>query len=245
MNHLEFKTLYKTWETTKLLDIVDNPTEYQPLAVQAAQFEIDMRQLTQEKMDEAKNLQNLRRQNEAREQRTAKDIEDQIQKTGTFLLNTLNPIQKKLFKNKFASVIFLFIVGLFFFRLYKEFDMIVHLFTSENIKWKFNLIWYFLPFIILPIAGILFWFGKRIGWMLTTIYFSYTIAVTIVILIMGNTRTQNFDLIFPVFSTPAYIGTLLVFSGFIWALCKKNTREIYEIDKRSMSNALTMGMGIV
>lgn len=250
MSDNNFKTLYKTWTTDKLLDIIDNPSDYQPLAVEAAQLELDNRHLTQQQLTDAKAEQDLRRQNKESKQQKIKDIEDKVKSVGSSLANTFSPIQKETpTTDKFIKLISLFIGGLFLFQLYKEFGMLKFMFTSAGGKWDFSMVLYFLPYIILPTAGLLFWFRKKIGWTLATIYFSYTAVGAIPMFIMELNRKPTgvpaLDGLFPATSPTVYIGTLLVFGGLTWNLCKENIREVYQVDKKSMFIALGIGTGII
>jgi hypothetical protein len=250
MNENSFTTLYQTWTTDKLLNIVDNPSDYQPLAVEAAQLEIDSRQLTQEQLIDAKVEQDLRRQDKANKQQNVKDIENKFKSVGSSLADTFNPIPKEsLNTDKFIILISLFIGGLFLYQLYREFGMLKFMFTDDNSKWDFSMVLFFFPFIILPTAGLLFWFRKKIGWTLATIYFSYTAAGAIPMLIMElnrqHTGVPSLDTLFPTTSPTLYIVSLLVFGGLTWTLCKKNMRELYQVDKKSMFIALGIGTGII
>lgn len=250
MSDNNFTTLYKTWTTDKLLDIIDNPSDYQPLAVEAARLELDSRQLTQEQIAEAKAEQDLRRQDEANKQQKVKNIEDKFKSVGSSFADTFNPIQKDIpTTDKFIKLISLFIGGLFLYQLYKEFGMLKFMFTDDGGKWDFSMVLYFAPFIILPTAGLLFWFRKKIGWTLATIYFSYTAAGAIPLFIMELNRKPTgmpaLDTLFPATSPTLYIGTLLVFGGLTWTLCKENMREVYQVDKKSMFIALGIGTGII
>lgn len=250
MNENSFTTLYKTWTTDKLLDIVDNPSDYQPLAVEAARLEIDSRQLTQEQLIDAKVEQDLRRQDKANKQQKVKDIENKFKSVGSSLDDTFNPIQKETpTTDKFIKLISLFIGGLFLYQLYKEFGMLKFMFTDDGGKWDFSMVLYFFPFIILPTAGLLFWFRKKIGWTLATIYFSYTAAGAIPMFIVDLNRQPTgvpaLDTLFLTTSPIHYIGSLLVFGGLTWTLCKENMREVYQVDKKSMFIALGIGIGII
>ncbi|GHV38681.1 hypothetical protein FACS1894179_02460 [Bacteroidia bacterium] len=250
MSDNNFTTLYKAWTTDKLLDIVDNPSDYQPLAVETARLELDSRQLTQEQIAAAKAEQDLRRQDKASKQQKVKDIEDKFKSVGFSLTDTFNTIQKDTpITDKLIKLISLFIGGLFLYQLYKEFGMFKFMFTDDGEKWDFSMVLYFAPFIVLPTAGLLFLFRKKIGWTLATIYFSYTAAGAIPLFIMELNRKLTgalaLDTLFPAASPTVYIGTLLLFGGLTWTLCKENMREVYQVDKKSMFIALGIGTGII
>jgi hypothetical protein len=250
MSDNNFTTLYKTWTTDKLLNIIDNPSDYQSFAVEAARLELESRQLTPEQIAGAKTEQDLRWQDKANKQQKVKDIEDKVKSIGSSLADTFNPIQKDISTtDKFIKLISLFIGGLFLYHLYKEFGILKFMFTDDGGKWDFSMVLYFLPFFILPTAGILFWLRKKIGWTLAIIYFSYTATGAIPMLIMELNRKPTgvsaLDALFPTTSPTVYIVTLLAFGGLTRTLCKENMREAYQVDKKSMFIALGIGTGIV
>lgn len=250
MNGNDFTTLYKTWATDKLLDIVDRPNEYQPLAVDAARLEIDSRQLTQKQLTDARAEQDLRRQDKANKQQKVKDIEDKFKYVGSLFVNTVDPLHKETpTADKPIKLISLFIGGLFLYQLYKEFGMLKFMFTDDGGKWDFSVVLFFLPLIILPTAGLLFWFRKKNGWMLSTIYSSYTAVGAIPMFIMELNRQPTgipaLDTLFSTTSLTLYIGTLLVFGGLTWTLCKEDMREVYQVDRKAMFTALGIGTVVV
>lgn len=250
MSDNNFSTLYKTWAADKLLDIVDNPGDYQPLAVKAAQFELDSRQLTKEQRANAKAEQDLRRKDKANEQQQIKGIENKVKSVGSSLVDTFNLIQKDTpTTDRSIKLISFFIGGLFLYQLYKEFDILRFTFTNDGGNWGFSMALYFLPLIILPATGLLFWFRKKIGWTLAAIYFSYTAAGAIPMFIMELDRKPTgvpvLDTLFPTISPTVYIGTLLLFGGLTWTLCREKMREVYQADKKTMFIALGIGIGII
>jgi hypothetical protein len=251
MNGNDFTTLYKTWATDKLLDIVDRPNEYQPLAVDAARLEIASRQLTQKQLIDARAEQDLRRRDKVNKQKQkVKDIEDKFTYVGSLLVDTVDPLQKKTpTADKPIKLISLFIGGLFLYQLCTGFGMLKILFSDNGGKWDLSVVLFFLPFIILPTAGLLFWFRKKNGWMLSTIYSSYTAVGAIPMFIMELNRQPTgipaLDTLFPTTSPTLYIGTLLVFGGLTWTLCKEDMREVYQVDRKAMFTALGIGTGVV
>lgn len=250
MENNNFKILYRDWANDMLLDIVESPNDYQPLAVEAAQFELDRRHLTPEQFAEAKLQQEVRRTNKDQKQQRLKEIEKRVISTGTSISDMLNPVQKSTpTTDKIIKFILLFIGVTFLYQLYKEFDMIKYMFTDTGAKWDFSMVVYFVPLLALPIVGVLFGLRKRIGWTLTAIYSSCTAAGVIPIFIMELTREPlgipAIDAIAPPVSPVVYIWSFLAFAGLTWSLCRADVREAYQIDRRDMLTALGIGTGIV
>lgn len=250
MSDNNFRTLYKTWTNDKLLDIIDNQHEYQPLAVEAARHELDNRQLSVEQLNAAKTTQRERQKQEEDKQRRAKEVNDKITSIGLSLADTLNPILKEGDNTgKIIKFVSLFLGGLFLYRLYEEFGLLTFMFTDSSAKWDFTMVFYFLPLIILPTAGLLMWFRKTFGWALSTFFFSYTAvgAIPLFLSALGRHPTGNeaLDTLFPVVSPLVHVGTIILFGSATWVMTKENLRSAYKIDKQGMIVSIGLGVGTI
>ncbi len=175
------------------------------MAVEAAQVEIDSRQLTQDQLSDAKATQKLSRQDEAKKQ---KSIEDKFKYIAYSLADTFNLIQKENpTTEKLIKQIALFISLLFLYQLYTEFSTLKFMFTNGSGKGDSSMVLYLLPFFILPTAGLLFWLREKIGWIHATIYFSYTAAGAVPMFIMALNRKTTGVVVLDTFFTspPIYI----------------------------------------
>ena len=246
MNGNNFTELYKTWAIDKLLDIIDNPSDYQPSAVDTARLELNGRQLSAEQLEEAKAIQADRQKVKADKQQKTKAIEDKIKSVGLSLVDTFNPIQQETpTTDKYIKIISLFLGGLSLYQFYKEFGMLRFMLTDSSASWDFSMVLYFLPLFLVPTAGLLLWFRKKHGWTLSTLFFSYTAAGTIPFFLSalkrqptGNTAS---DTLFPVVSPTVYIGTFLIFGAATWLMTKENIRKVYGINRQTM--LITIGLG--
>jgi hypothetical protein len=240
MNDNNFTALFKTWTTDKLFDIVDNPNDYQPLAVETARLELDCRQLTPEQIANAKAEQDLRQQDIANKQQRVNDIEDKVKSVVSSLVDNLNPIQKEApTTDKYIKIISLFLGGLLLYNIYSEFGLLQFMFSEETVEWDFSTMIIFLSWIILPTAGILFWLRKKLGWTLAAIYFSYTAggAFAMFVTLVNNKPS--------VFQSPTdYLYVLILFASLLWVICKDEIKEIYKIDKQTMY-LTTIGVGVL
>jgi hypothetical protein len=250
MNDNNFGTLYKNWTTDKLLDVIDNQHEYQLSAVEAARHELDSRQLSIEQVDAAKTIQRERLNQKRDKQRRAKEVDDKIKSIGLSIADTLNPIQKEGDStDKIIKLISLFLGGLFLYRLYSEFGMLKFMFTDSSAKWDLSMVFYFLPLIILPTAGLLMWLRKTFGWTLTTFFFTCTAvgAIPLFLSALGRHSIGNeaFDTLFPVVSPSVHLGTFILFGSAIWVMTKDNVRDVYNVDKQAMFISIGMGAGTI
>jgi hypothetical protein len=112
------------------------------------------------------------------------------------------------------------------------------MFTDIGAKWDFSMVLYFLPLLYVPIATIMFFKRRKIGWTLLAIFLSYSAVSSIGLFIMTLKREQSgfapLDNIFHRSSPTTNIMTLLFFAGTLWTICKEEIREIYIVDKKFM-----------
>jgi hypothetical protein len=250
MNENNFTELYKTWTTDKLLDIIDSPSDYQPLAVETAQRELDRRQLSMEQLVAAKAIQAERQREKSNKQQRIKAVEDKIKSVGSLVADTFNPIQSETpTTDKYIKLISLFLGGLFLYDVYLEFGLMKFMFTEATAHWDLGTMLIFLPWIILPTASILLWYRKKHGWTLATLFFSNTAAGAIQSFIHELNRKPTgipaLDTLFPTTSPIVYIGAFLLFEGVTLAMTKENIREAYDIDKETMFLAIGLGAASV
>lgn len=239
MNDNPFLQRYRTTDSSELLDIIANASDYQPLAVEAAQLELESRQLTQEQLSEAKDKLDCRQKDKANKQQKIKDIEQKVKSVGASVVDTFNPIKTEATAtSRYIKNITLFIGFLFCYQLYKDFSTIKFMFTAYDGMWDISILLEFAPLLFLPIIAYLFWSRKKIGWILATIYFSQAAAGAILMFIMELNRepmgAQALDVFSPKVSPIVYVGTLIIFGGLVWSLCQKKIRVVYKVGRKSM-----------
>jgi len=251
---MEFNERFNTYSNTELLRIIDNPDGYQPNAVETAKTIFSDRQLTEEEIEIAKNELEIERQDKLKKEQKKRVVEDKLKNVGKSILDNVNPIQNETpTTEKTIRIIPLFLGGLFLFQLYKEFGMISLMITDSSAGWDFSIVLYFLPLVVVPTAAILFYKKNTFGWLLLTMYLTYSAvsAIGLFILTMNMERsgTPALDSIFPQTSPSTHIFTFIFFAGTIWAISRENIRTIYTITKQTMIltisiTALTVGLGL-
>jgi hypothetical protein len=235
----DFTEKFTTYSNTDLLKIIDNPDDYQPLAVETAKSIFASRQLNDHNIEIAKaELAALKQEKEGKDQKK-KDLENKVKNIGASVFSTINPIPSETPNaDKIIKITSIVFGGLFLFQLYQELEMISFMFTDIGAKWDFSMVLYFLPLLYVPIATIMFFKRKKIGWTLLAIFLSYSAVSSIGLFIMTLNREQSgfapLDNIFPQSSPTTHIMTLLFFAGTLWTICKEEIREIYIVDKKFM-----------
>ena len=102
---------------------------------------------------------------------------------------------------------------------------------------------YFLPFVILPIASITFWMRKTFGWMLSAFFIIYSaIGATRILIESFNWKSTgtSFDNLFPRPSPIVYIFLILLLIGTLNIISKPNIREIFKINKQRLIATIIM-----
>jgi hypothetical protein len=229
MDENSFTKRYRTWDNAELLDIIESSHEYQPLAVEAARLEIYNRQLTDEQIADAKSEHAKKQQTRISKEPKIIDIKNKVKSVGSSLVETFNPVQKeRLTTSRSINLLSMFLGGLFIYQLLLNLDLLKFMLTSEDGKWDLSMAICFFPLIILPIAAILLWFRKKIGWTLAVIYFSYIIASTFSFFFkdLASLGVKT--------GMSIYILTIGIYGGALWQICKKPIRDTFNVERRAM-----------
>ncbi len=239
-----FSEYYKSISDTELLSILDNPDDYQPLAVEAARVEFSNRQLSDTEIQEARQPLIAKQVQKEIEREKVKAVETKIKAAGHSFIDTINPIQSGIpSTEKTIRLIVIIFGGLFLYQFIKDFK--THLAYVKDIpRFPFESIIYLLPQILLPVATFAFWKRKTFGWTLLTVFLSFSAVGAMWLLFQSfNWKPSGFgglDSLFPRPSPTTYIIQLLFLIGTMYVLCKTNIREVFSIDKQKM--AATIGI---
>ena len=122
----EFTDYYKTISNAELLNILENPGDYQDSAIEAAKKELSDRQLS--KMQEANEAVNHEKIKADKKKENVKAFEGKVKSSGDALFDTLNPIQAGApSTEKSIRLIVIVFGGLFFTNSSKVPGCILHL----------------------------------------------------------------------------------------------------------------------
>lgn len=251
---MEFTEKFKTYSNTELLRIIDNPDGYQPKAVETAKTVLSERHLTEEEIKNYKDELEIERQGKLNKGQEKSAMEDKFKSIGKSILKHVIPTQNNTpTAEKTIKTISLLFCGLFLFQLYKELRMVSFMFTDSSADWDFSMMLYFLPLVVVPIATILFYKRRKFGWLLLTMFLTYSAVSAIGLFIMTiNIEPSNFlllDAIFPPNSSATHLLTFLFLAGTIWAISRENIRTVYAISKQTMIltisiTAIIIGLGL-
>lgn len=244
----EFTELYQKLSNSELLEIIAESEKYNPIAVETAKTEIESRKLTENELNQAKSKIAEKENAKKREIEKRKEREEKIKKSTSTLFDTINPIQNGIqTPEKIIRLTILIFGCLAIYRLYKELVMFQIIFHEGISDWDLSMLEYFFPIIILPIAVILYWKRNKIGWILLSIFLTYSAFNAIVLFFMNLGRQPSgipaLESIFPTVSPFVYIATVLFFGGFLFLNSKIGIRDIFKITKKQMIT--TIGLTII
>lgn len=235
----EFIDKFRSYTNTELLRIIDNPKSYQPKAVESAKKIFSERQLTEKEIKISKDELEIERQRKIEKEKNKKVVEDKFKNIGKSILDILNPIQNEsLTVEKTINTISLLFAFLFGFKLYKEFHMILFMFTDNAAIWDLSMVIYFFPLVIIPIATILFYKRNKLGWLLMMIYLTFSavsvISLFILTLNMQSLRNTTVYSTFPKITLATHLLTFLLITTLIWGISREKIRIVYSIKKQTM-----------
>lgn len=235
----EFTERYKSLSNFELWEILAEAENYQPLAVETAKKEIESRNLSEEEINRVKLEIESKQLEKQKLIENRKQKEDKIKGVVFTFLDAINPIQNGIqTPEKTIRLIVIALTGIFFYRIFKQFNLLRFILTDSEGGWDMSMLEYFFPLIILPLATIYFWKRKKIGWILLSIFLTYSAISSIGLFFMslGQQPLGNpaLDVIFPIVSPIIYLFGLFVYVGTLWTISKEGIREIYQIDKKAM-----------
>lgn len=163
---------------------------------------------------------------------------------GSFLSNIIPLRRGNLKSKKIINIITLVLAVFFLFQLYKEHYMISYIFFNNEAEWDLSVMLYLLPIFLVPIATILFFKRKKIGWMLLTAFLCYSFVILVVpfMLVLNsnysllNKSPENF-FIFQVIP-------LSFFTIILGIICRKGIREVYSISVKFMLITISFFTGL-
>jgi hypothetical protein len=244
----QFTERYKSFTNSDLLRVIENQSDYQPEAVEAAKTEINQRNLPDQELSEAKSELEAERQEKKKQNEKRAEVERKVKSLGTSVFDTINQIQESAPTTERLIRLVTIVFGLIaVFKWYSQFGLVKFMLTDNSAGWDLSMVEYFLPLILLPIALILFWLRKKSGWILMAAYLTYSTIGAFGLIIMtwnmGPLGIPAIDNLFPQTSPTTQILTTLFFGGTLWVLTKKEIKEHFNI-KRQTTIAIIAIAGI-
>jgi hypothetical protein len=240
-----YTELYKSLSNSDLLRIINNPDDYQPLATEAAKSEFTARQLTAEELAIANN-ENEIWENTERAKIEKKRALEKIAKTTLFSMGDI--IKRPTAKRKIKIIISIILILIFIFQAFSRVDLLTFMFTYDNARWDLPTAFLFIPWLAILIGLLLFWFRKKAGWVILSVYITYSACYWIIEFLVWTFREYPERLLLkkvisPMTYLPSLFLIILLFSGMLWAICRDDIRNDYLINRKT--SLLIIGLSFV
>ena len=241
----EFTEHYSKLSNSALFEILSNSSSYKAAAIKTAKEEIESRNLSEIEVPMAKqDIESKNREQEISRSKRKQKV-DKTKESLASYFDRINPFHSEITTaEKTIRLITIIFGGISIYNIYNEFDMLQFQFENGISGWDLSMVEYFLPIFFLPLATILFWKRKRIGWIMLSAFLTYSgiNAIGLFSITIGQQPIgiPAFDSAFPTVSPFSYLISFFFFSGTLWYICKETIRIKYHITKRSMINTLVI-----
>ena len=247
MNKESFGRYFQTIPNSELLDMIENPDNYQVLAVEAAKLEFSKRQLSNDEINAAKSLLFQQREKNNQQSDKIKSTKIKLIKATESLANTFNPIQSTIPTiDKTIRIIVIVFGILSIYQIINNYTFILaYLHDLDRSPYLTSFL--LLPYIVLPIGIVLFWLRKSLGWIFLAIFLTYSGTGIIWILTKSSIWSGSSDMlnnIFPQPSVSLYILESIFIFGALFAICKKELRNRFTITTPLMLRTI-FGTGVL
>lgn len=234
----DFGKYYSTVSNTELLSILGNPGDYQPLAVEAAKKEFEKRQLSEAEIEEASLLLIAKHEKQERVNEKLKSVEINLKKAGLSFIDHINPLQLQL-SSRERTIRFLIVIfgSIILYQFIAEFKLYLF-FIQDFPRYPIESTIIVLPLILLLVGLIKFWKRKSAGWLLLIVYSSFSVMEALWLMFLSYTFTPSalpgIDGLFEQPTMFTYFTYLLFYVAITYVMCRKNIRDVYNIDSRKM-----------
>lgn len=230
MNRINpFAEKYKTFSNFKLIEILENQTDYQPEAVEAAKHEIERRNLSDEEILKIKSELIKIKQCE-----TQQDFGKKLTTIVNKLISLLHILQQKSVSRP-EHLIKRIVIVLFIVTVSKWYLAIMPMMPIR--EWDDSIIILFFPNIFLSLSVFLLWLKKQIGWILMTIYLNCSIISSLVLMLtfwnVQPSVNSVFNVLIPQNLMYELVISIIFSSAVLLTLNREDIRHIYSISKKT------------
>ena len=165
-------------------------------------------------------------------------IRKSIKKLGSQISNDINPLIVKP-HDRNIKILCIGIGMIFLYSLYTDFNLLVFMLSDKQAVWTFYIILYFLPLIYLPITIYFFFKKSKAGWILLSVWLTYTILTIIHSFIVETYYIEYsndgilslIDDLYPRKGLPIYLVSILLYGLVTYYINTKPVKSIFNISK--------------
>jgi hypothetical protein len=224
----QFTDTYKRLPDEKLIDIIDNKKDFNPLAIETAIFELKSRQLTEKQISDAKQLNSDNKNKKAQADKIVKEKIEAAKNTAHKALTILDPLVEKT-PQKTIKLIGLVLGLLAIVKLVSNFSMIIALFKDTD--WDFSVAIFLFDLLFLPIALIQFGRQKTSGRVLLSIWLIYNLlsGLSLFLLLFNFSHSDTpLSFLLPQTDETTFLITILFSAGLLFYINKKDVKPLFK-----------------
>jgi hypothetical protein len=242
---ISFSEYYKNITDVELLTILENTEDYQHAAIEAAQLELERRQLSITTIEKLKNDLAQKKFEKEEERQRHQKIERTVKEKFANILETLNPIQGELPGTEKILRFVVILWGLLtLYQLIHDYEIEFHSLKEFPFHPFVNSVILF-PYIILPLSIYHLWKRIPLGWVLFVIYLTFQLlAETSAFCYALSWNPSGIEWMDDAFrpSMPKIFIRLIFVAGTLYAMCSQKLRVLFSIASRKMF--ITIGITV-
>jgi hypothetical protein len=223
----QFTDTYKRLPDEKLIDIIDNKKDYQPLAIETAILELKSRQLTDKQISDAKQINADNKNKKEQADKIIKKKIDAAKNTADKALTILDPLVEKT-PQRTIKLISLVLGVLVIAKFISNFPMLIGLF--KDLDWDFTVAIFLFDLLFLPISLIQFWRQKTSGRIMLSVWLTYNLlsGLGLFLLLFNSSHSDSpLSFLLPQTGPTTFLITVFLFAGLLYYINKKDVRTLF------------------
>jgi hypothetical protein len=220
----QFSDTYKKLPTSKLLEIIENKKDYQPVAIEAALLELESRQ----DLDEAKNELNEKNITKQKKEEATSQKKKELTDKAFKALGYVDPLTEKK-TEKSVVILCVLLLLIFLYKTVTTFDTLLSVFKSFGHN---DIIIYILliEYLYLPVTIFFLWRRSMVGWSMLLIWLIIQTLLDCSGLYMCYQLSgigDSFSQFMPMPSLYSYLMGLAFHGTLLYFICKPNIRSLF------------------
>lgn len=211
--------------------------DYKPEAIDAAQKEIESRNLSSEQLEEARKNLEYSTQKKSNQEEQFHAVRNRFSDATNRVLSRINPAASHLSNSeKIIRLYALCALAFSLYHWYVNFHVVQSIFRQSSFKWESYFTFLSIPMIFLPIGSILLFKGRKIGWFITSFAATY-FWINVLFNLYNNWNYEPsgfafFDQMYPPPSRVLLVKSVAIFTATLVAINIKPIRQPFKISNK-------------
>lgn len=216
-----------------LLELVDDPADNDPVAVQAAQDELLKRDLSEAELAALRAERSVKEERGRKRGEKVGQVKIKAQAVLSELGHTIMADPSPERNDARALRIMIIVIGIMLLAVSHRFFDLRWLVAGDL---RFSTVEYFLPLVILPITFVLLWKKNRTGWFISAAVTAWTFAQALLSGYLNwdlqPSGIDALDSLFPIPSEPMIIGGVLFSAALMVAFQARRSLLVFSITEK-------------